>query len=66
MISITPPPLHPHIYSIVRLCRKGALQTKREAFFKKMCFEIEIKKLKEERDGELQTVVEREFQILAA
>ena len=34
---LTPPPLHPH--SIVKLCRKGALQTKREVFFENMCFQ---------------------------
>ena len=28
------------IHSTVKLCRKGILQTKREAFFKKMCFQI--------------------------
>ena len=40
VIILTPPPLHTHIHSIVKLCRKGVLQTKREAFFKKMCFQI--------------------------
>ena len=40
VIILTPSPLHPHIHSIVKLCRKGALQTKRKAFFKKMCFQI--------------------------
>ena len=40
VIILTPPPLHTHIHSIVKLCRKGVSQTKREVFFKKMCFEI--------------------------
>ena len=40
VIILTPPPLHPHIHSIVKLCSKGVSQTKREAFFKKMCFQI--------------------------
>ena len=40
VIILSPPPLHPHIHSIVKLSRKGASQTKREAFFKKMCFQI--------------------------
>ena len=39
-IMLTSPPLHPHIRSTVKLCRKGALQTKREAFFKKIFFQI--------------------------
>ena len=39
VIILTPPPLHPHIHSVVKLCRKGVSQTKREAFFKKMCFQ---------------------------
>ena len=40
VIILTPLPLHPHIHSTVKLCRKYVLQTKREAFFKKMCFQI--------------------------
>ena len=40
VIILTTPPLHPHIHSIVKLCRKGVSQTKREAFFKKMYFQI--------------------------
>ena len=41
LIILTPPSLHPHIRSAVKLCRKGALQTKREAFFKQMGFQID-------------------------
>jgi len=37
VIILTPPSLHPHIHSTVKLCR---IQTKREAFFKKMGFQI--------------------------
>ena len=40
VIILTPPPLHPHIHSTVKLCRKGVSQTKREAFFEKMRFQI--------------------------
>ena len=40
VIILTPLPLHPHIHSTVKLSRKGVLQTKRAAFFKKMCFQI--------------------------
>ena len=40
MVILTLPPLHPHIYSVAKLCRKGALQTEREVFFKKMWFQI--------------------------
>ena len=40
IIILTPPPLHTNIHSIVKLCRRGVSQTKREAFFKKMCFQI--------------------------
>ena len=40
VIILTPPPLHTHIHSIVKLRRKCVSQTKREAFFKKMCFQI--------------------------
>ena len=29
-----------HTSTRAKLCRKGGLQTKREAFFKKMCFQI--------------------------
>ena len=52
-----------HIHSIVKVCRKGALQTKSEAFLKRCVFRFF---LKEEGDGELLTFVGREFQILAA
>ena len=40
VIILTPLLLHPHIHSTVKLCRKGVLQTKREAFFEKMYFQI--------------------------
>ena len=40
VIILTPLLPHPHIHSTVKLSRKGVLQTKREAFFKKMCFQI--------------------------
>ena len=36
VIILTPPPLHTHIHSAVKLCRKGVSQTKREVFLKKM------------------------------
>ena len=36
VIILTPPLLRPHSYSVVKLRGKGALQTKREPFFKKM------------------------------
>ena len=44
VIKLTPPPLHTHIHSTVKLCKKGVLQTKREAFFEKMCFQIVLEK----------------------
>ena len=44
VIILTPLLLHTHIHTTVKLCRKGVLQTKREAFFKKMCFEIFLKR----------------------
>ena len=40
VIILTPLLLHTHIHSTVKLCRKGVLQAKREAFFKKMGFQI--------------------------
>ena len=64
VIILTLPPLYTHIHSIVKLCGKGVSQTKREAFFKKMCFQIFLER--GERDGELRTFVGRELQILAA
>ena len=60
VIILTPPPLHPYIHLIVKLCRKGVLQTKREVFFENMFFRFFL------WDGELRTFVGREFQILAA
>ena len=38
VIILPPLLLHTHIHSIVKLCRKGVLQTKREAFFEKTFF----------------------------
>ena len=63
VIILTPPLLHTHIHSTVKLYRKGALQTKREAFFKNMFSDFF---LKVERDGELRAAAGREFQILAS
>ena len=40
VIILTPPLLHTHIRSTVKLCRKGVLQTKREGFFEKFYFQI--------------------------
>ena len=37
VIILTPFPLHPHIHSVVKLCRKGVLQTKREAGSYRCC-----------------------------
>ena len=45
--------LHPHIHSTVKLCRKGVLQTKREAFFKKMCFQIFLERGERWRAGDV-------------
>ena len=58
VIILTPSPRHPHIHSTVKLCRKGVLQTKREAFFEKIVFRFF---LKEERTGELRTFVGRDL-----
>ena len=39
VIILTPPPLHPHIHSIVKLCRKG-VHKPREKRSLKRCFQI--------------------------
>ena len=53
VIILTPPPLHTHSHSIVKLCRKGVSQTKREAFFKKMCFQFFLERGERWRDADV-------------
>ena len=64
VIILAPPPLHPHIHSVVKLCRKGVSQTKREAFFKKVCFQIFLERGERWRTADVCSCVKVEVDVL--